>query len=76
MPHTTKTNLARKKCVNMQFVYPWSTKELQEHVQKCLRTPGSNRHLKILAFEEGEPENLEENLSEKSREPTTNSTHK
>ena len=44
-----------------------------------LRLPDSwsNWNLEMLVFQErGKPEYPEKNLSEKSREPTTNSTHK
>ena len=43
---------------------------------KCLRIAGSNQNLEMLVFEErGKPEYPEKNLSEKNREPATNSTH-
>ena len=42
-------------------------------VQKCPYIPGSNWNLEMFVFEErGKPEYLEKNLSEHSREPTTN----
>ena len=48
----------------------------QELVQKCPCIPGSNWNLEMLVFKErGKPEYPEKNLSEQSREPTTNSTH-
>ena len=48
----------------------------QELVQKCPCIPGSNWNLEMLVFEErGKPEYPEKNLSEQSREATTNSTH-
>ena len=47
----------------------------QELVQKCPYIPGSNWNLVMSVFEErGKPEYLEKNLSEQSREPTTNWT--
>ena len=53
--------LSKKKC---KFVYPRSTKEL------------TRTRSKMPVFEErGKPEYPEKNLSEKNREPTTNSTH-
>ena len=51
-----------------------STKELKELIQKCPCIPGSNSNLEMLVFE-GKPEYPDKNLSEQSREPTTNSTH-
>ena len=45
-----------------------------EYVQKCSCIPASNWSLEMLVFEErAKPENPGENLSEQSREPTTNS---
>jgi len=62
--------------VNVNFIYPRCTKELKELVQTWPCIPGSNWNLEMLVFEErGKPENLEKNLSEQSREPTTNTTH-
>ena len=44
--------------------------------QKCPCIPESNWNLKMLVFKErGKPEYLKKNLSEQSREPTTNSTY-
>ena len=41
--------------------------------RSCIR---SNWNLEMLIFEErGKPENREENLTEQSKEPTTNLTH-
>ena len=41
--------------------------------RSCIR---SNWNLEMLVFEErGKPENLDKNISEQSREPTTNFTH-
>jgi len=66
-------NMKKCKC---KFVYLRSTKELKELVQKWLCIPGSHWNLEMLVFEErGKPENSDKNLSEQSREPTTNSTH-
>ena len=63
------------KC-KCNFVYPRSTKELKELVQKWPCIPGSNWNLEMLVFEErGKPEYPEKNLTEQSRKPTTNSTH-
>ena len=43
---------------------------------KCPCIPGSNWNFETLVFEgRGKPEYPEKNLSEQSREPTTNSTH-
>ena len=54
----------------------WAPRSSQERVQKCLCFPGSNWDLEMLVFKERvKPENPEKNLSEHSREPTTNSTH-
>ena len=48
----------------------------QELVQKCLGIPGSNWNLEMLVFKvTGKREYPEKNLSEQSREPTTNSTN-
>ena len=47
----------------------------QELVQKCPCVQRSNWNLEMLLSEEtGKPENPVKNLSEQSREPTTNST--
>ena len=55
------------------YVAPRSSQEL---VQKCPCIPGSYWNLEKLVFEEREkPEYPVKNLSEQSREPTTNSTH-
>ena len=62
--------------VNMSFVYPRSNNELQALIQKCPCIPGPNWNLEMLGFaESGKLECPEKNLSEQSREPTTNSTH-
>ena len=46
----------------MQFVYPRSTKELQELVSRLLCVPGRIGTLEMLVFEEGgKPENPEKN---------------
>jgi len=72
-PLNGQSHLCKKK---KEFVYPRSTKELKELVQTWPCIPRSNWNLKMLVFEErGKPEFPEKNLSEQSREPTTNSTH-
>ena len=68
-------NGAKKKCKCNLFTHgaPRSSKEL---IQKWPCIPESNWNLKMLVFEErGKPEYPKKNLSEQSREPTTNSTH-
>ena len=51
----------------------------RKHIQKVvlrLFDSWSNGNLEMLVFEEkGKPEYAEKNLSERRREPTTNSTH-
>ena len=60
----------------LQFVYPWSTKELTRTRSEMSCIPESNWNLEMLVFKErGKLEYPEKNLSEQSREPTTNSTH-
>ena len=57
---------------------PWEAKEAPLTIKwfpgrSCIR---SKWNLEMLIFEErGKPENLEKNLSEQSKEPTTNLTH-
>ena len=53
-----------------------ASRSSEELIQKCLCIPGSNWNLEMLVFKErGKPEYPEKNLSEQSREPTTNLTH-
>ena len=63
----------KKKCNLFTHGAPRSSQEL---LQKCPWIPGLNCNLEMLVFKErGEMEYPEKNLSEQSREPTTNSTH-
>ena len=63
--------------VNMQFCLPTEHQGVHKNLgQKCLCIPRLNWNLEKLVSEERvKPEYLEENLSEKSREPTKYSTH-
>ena len=45
----------------MKFVYPRSTKELQELVSKVTVRSSSNWNVEMLVFEGGKPENPERN---------------
>ena len=65
----------KKKCKCNLFTHgaPCSSQEL---VKECPCIPRSNWNLEILVFDErGKPEYPKKNLSEQSREPTTNSTY-
>ena len=60
----------------MELVYLRSTKEFTRTCSQMSMHSRVELEFEILAFKErGKPEYLEENLSEQSRELTTNSTH-
>ena len=73
-PSIVNVNLNVNVNVNVTvFCLPTEHQEFTRTRLKCPCIPGSKGNL---VFEEtGKPEYLEKNLSEKSREPTTKSTH-
>ena len=86
-PHTKRYNVIQKYlempvkgfcCLEKCNVIclPTERQEFTKIRLKCPRILGLNWNLEMLVFEErGKPEYPEKNLSEKEKEPTTNSTH-